>query len=309
MLFINRRGFAGFVSCRACGRAIKCPHCDVSLSLHNNGKMVCHYCGYEMMSVKNCPTCGSKYIGAFKAGTQQIEEIVKKEFPMAKVLRMDMDTTRNKEGHARILNAFSREEADILIGTQMIVKGHDFPKVTLVGALAADMSLYANDYHAAERTFELLTQAAGRAGRGERKGQVIIQTYSPDNYSIQCAAKQDYPLFFQQEMAYRKLMNYPPAMNLLAILMTSLQEEMLEKFAEEIKKQIEGKHKEEAAVIGPAQATVSKIQDYYRKVIYIKHENYDILTKVKDTVEFYVKQENQYPDCFIQFDFNPVFTY
>lgn len=309
MLFINRRGFAGFVSCRACGRAIKCPHCDVSLSLHNNGKMVCHYCGYEMMSVKNCPTCGSKYIGAFKAGTQQIEEIVKKEFPMAKVLRMDMDTTRNKEGHARILNAFSREEADILIGTQMIVKGHDFPKVTLVGALAADMSLYANDYHAAERTFELLTQAAGRAGRGERKGQVIIQTYSPDNYSIQCAAKQDYPLFFQQEMAYRKLMNYPPAMNLLAILMTSLQEEMLDKFAEEIKKQIEGKHKEEAAVIGPAQATVSKIQDYYRKVIYIKHENYDILTKVKDTVEFYVKQENQYPDCFIQFDFNPVFTY
>lgn len=309
MLFINRRGFAGFVSCRSCGKVVKCPHCDVSLSLHNNGKMICHYCGHEISSVKLCPSCGSKYIGAFKAGTQQIEEIVKREFPKARVLRMDMDTTRNKEGHGKILSAFAKEEADILIGTQMIVKGHDFPKVTLVAALAADMSLYANDYHAAERTFQLLTQAAGRAGRGEREGKMLIQTYSPDNYSITSAAKQDYELFYEQEMNYRKIMNYPPARNLLAILLTSLEEEKLNDFSEEIKRRIMAEAVENISVIGPAQASVSKIQDYYRKVIYIKHENYDILTKVKDSIERFVKDQKKNQECYIQFDFNPINTY
>lgn len=309
MLFINRRGFAGFVSCRSCGKVVKCPHCDVSLSLHNNGKMICHYCGYEMPSVKLCPSCGSKYIGAFKAGTQQIEEIVKREFPEAGVLRMDMDTTRKKEGHGKILSAFAKEEADILIGTQMIVKGHDFPKVTLVAALAADMSLYANDYHAAERTFQLLTQAAGRAGRGKREGQMLIQTYSPDNYSITSAAKQDYELFYEQEMNYRKIMNYPPARNLLAILVTSLEEEKLNDFSEQIKRRIMAEAIENIVVIGPAQASVSKIQDYYRKVIYIKHENYDILTKVKDSIERFFKDQKKNQECYIQFDFNPINTY
>ena len=309
MLFINRRGFAGFVSCRSCGKVVKCPHCDVSLSLHNNGKMICHYCGYEMPSVKLCPSCGSKYIGAFKAGTQQIEEIVKREFPEAGVLRMDMDTTRNKEGHGKILSAFAKEEADILIGTQMIVKGHDFPKVTLVAALAADMSLYANDYHAAERTFQLLTQAAGRAGRGKREGQMLIQTYSPDNYSITSAAKQDYELFYEQEMNYRKIMNYPPARNLLAILVTSLEEEKLNDFSEKIKRRIMAEAIENIVIIGPAQASVSKIQDYYRKVIYIKHENYDILTKVKDSIERFFKDQKKNQECYIQFDFNPINTY
>ena len=178
MLFLNRRGYAGFVSCRACGYVVKCPHCDVSLSAHKNGKMVCHYCGYEEPQVNLCPSCGSPYIGGFKAGTQQIEELVKRQFPSARVLRMDMDTTKAKDGHEKILETFANEEADILIGTQMIVKGHDFPNVTLVGILAADMSLYSNDYRAGERTFQLLTQAAGRAGRGSSKGEVIIQTYS-----------------------------------------------------------------------------------------------------------------------------------
>ena len=308
MLFINRRGFAGFVSCRACGEVIKCPHCDVSLSLHKNGKMICHYCGYETEAKKLCPKCGSKYIGAFKAGTQQIEELVRKEFPTARVLRMDLDTTKNKEGHGKILSAFARGDADILIGTQMIVKGHDFPKVTLVGALAADMSLYANDYHAAERTFNLLTQAAGRAGRGDREGNVVIQTYNPENYSIEAAARQDYELFYQQEISYRKLSNYPPVRNLLAILMISLNEEALEKFAQEIKGKILQKQTEGMAVIGPASASISKVQDYYRKVIYVKQENYDILTKVKDDIEQYIKEEKK-SDCFLQFDFNPMNTY
>ena len=170
MLFLNRRGMAGFVSCRSCGEVIKCPHCDVSLSLHGNGMLKCHYCGYETRAVSTCPSCGSPYIGGFKAGTQKIEEIVAKQFPMAKILRMDYDTTRSKDSYEQILSAFANEEADILIGTQMIVKGHDFPGVTLVGILAADLSLGVSDYRAAERTFQLLTQAAGRAGRGRLPG-------------------------------------------------------------------------------------------------------------------------------------------
>ncbi|MBD9157397.1 MAG: primosomal protein N', partial [Lachnospiraceae bacterium] len=170
MLFLNRRGYAGFVSCRACGHVIKCPHCDVSLSLHHGGRMVCHYCGYQTVQPKKCPSCGSAYIGAFRAGTQQVAEAAAKTFPGARILRMDFDTTRQKGGYERILEAFSKKQADILVGTQMIVKGHDFPGVTLVGALAADLSLYAGDYRAAERTFSLLTQVVGRAGRGGKTG-------------------------------------------------------------------------------------------------------------------------------------------
>ena len=215
MLFINRRGVAGFVSCRSCGEVIKCPHCDVSLNLHNNGKLVCHYCGYEQPMVKECPSCGSPYIGGFKAGTQKIEEMVKRQFPTARVLRMDLDTTRKKGGYEEILSAFANGEADILIGTQMIVKGHDFPNVTLVGVLAADLSLHISDYRAAERTFQLLTQAAGRAGRGHRQGEVVIQTYQPEHYSVVTAAEQDYKAFFEQEIFLREMMHYPPKWHML----------------------------------------------------------------------------------------------
>lgn len=231
MLFLNRRGYAGFVSCRSCGHVVKCPHCDVSLSAHRNGKMVCHYCGYEQPSIKKCPECGSGYIGGFKAGTQQIEDLVKQTFPGSRVLRMDLDTTKVKNGHERILSAFSNEEADILIGTQMIVKGHDFPNVTLVGVLAADLSLYSNDYQSAERTFQLLSQASGRAGRGKKRGEVVIQTYSPEHYSIRMAARQDYEGFYEEEMKYRQLMGYPPVDQLLAVWMTGSAEEHLKKAA------------------------------------------------------------------------------
>ena len=229
MLFLNRRGYAGFVSCRECGHVIKCPHCDVSLSSHRNGKLVCHYCGYEERKAPVCPECGSRHIGEFRAGTQQIEELVKTQFPEARVLRMDMDTTRQKDGHEKILAAFANEEADILVGTQMIVKGHDFPNVTLVGVLAADMSLYADDYRAGERTFQLLTQAVGRAGRGKKKGEAVIQTYSPEHYGIVTAAAQDYEAFYAEEIRYRELMGYPPAENLLAVLVSCGDEPLLEK--------------------------------------------------------------------------------
>src|SRR5699024_3762090 len=182
------------------------------------------YCGYTAPMVRSCPQCGSRYIGGFRAGTEQIEKLVKEMFPSARTLRMDLDTTRKKESYSRILSSFAAGEADILIGTQMIIKGHDFPGVTLVGILAADLSLYAADYRASERTFQLLVQAVGRAGRGERKGEAVIQTYHPDHYSIQAACRQDYPAFFEEEMNYRSLMGYPPAASMLAVQGSSLEE-------------------------------------------------------------------------------------
>ena len=310
ILFLNRRGYAGFVSCRSCGYVVKCPHCDVSLSSHKGGKLVCHYCGYEEKMIDRCPSCGSTYIGGFKAGTQQIEELVQKEFPQARVLRMDMDTTMNKDGQEALLSAFSNEEADILIGTQMIVKGHDFPGVTLVGILAADMSLYANDYQAGERTFQLLTQAAGRAGRGREKGEVVIQTYSPEHYSIQKASEQDYEGFYEEEMNYRDLMGYPPVSQLLAVLMTGEDEKHLELAAGYLKEfALRIDKKKEMSVIGPASPFVGKVNDVYRKILYIKCEDYRRLIDAKNLLEQYIEINKGFQSLRIQFDFNPMKTF
>lgn len=307
MLFLNRRGYAGFVSCRECGYVVKCTHCDVALSAHKNGKLVCHYCGYERPSMTSCPECGSHYIGGFRAGTQQIEELVTKMFPAARVLRMDMDTTKKKDSHEKILSAFAAEEADILIGTQMIVKGHDFPQVTLVGILAADMSLYSNHYQSAERTFQLLSQACGRAGRGREKGEVVIQTYNPEHYSIQTAARQDYESFYEEEMNYRMLMGYPPAEELLAIWMTGQSEEHLKVAAGYLKEFTERINREgRLTVIGPAAPYVSKVNDQYRQIIYVKSEDYELLVRTKDLLEQYIDMNRGFDQLRIQFDFNPL---
>lgn len=306
MLFLNRRGMAGFVSCRSCGEVIKCPHCDVSLSLHGNGMLKCHYCGYETRAVSTCPSCGSPYIGGFKAGTQKIEEIVAKQFPMAKILRMDYDTTRSKDSYEQILSAFANEEADILIGTQMIVKGHDFPGVTLVGILAADLSLGVSDYRAAERTFQLLTQAAGRAGRGRLTGEVIIQTYQPDHFAIQTAKNQDYEAFYAQEIAYRKLMCYPPVWNLLLLAITSPKEE--EAISASIA--VAGWFQEQRPglrVIGPSDAILAKKNDIYRRAVYLKTEKYQDLVEAKEAFERYMHEHPlQEKQVSIYYDFNPM---
>ena len=306
ILFINRRGYAGFISCRACGHVVKCPHCDVSMTSHRGGKLVCHYCGYEERENSVCPECGSKHIGGFRAGTQQIEELVKREFPQARVLRMDMDTTKEKDGHEKILETFANEEADILIGTQMIVKGHDFPNVTLVGILAADLSLYADDYRAGERTFQLLTQAAGRAGRGREKGEVVIQTYSPEHYAVETAANQDYEAFYEEEIAYRKLMGYPPAEQLLAILVAGEDEQLLETACTYLKGYAERVNRYGAGIIGPASPYVGKVNDVYRRVLYFKHARYDVLTDMKDKLEQYIEVNSGFDKLRIQFDFNPM---
>lgn len=337
MLFINRRGYAGFVSCRSCGHVMKCPHCDISLTSHNNGRILCHYCGYEEPGPKLCPACGSKYIAAFGTGTQKVEELVRREFPQARVLRMDTDTTKNKGGHEQILAAFAEHKADILVGTQMIVKGHDFPKVTLVGIIAADLSLYAGDFRSSERTFQLLCQAAGRAGRDVLSGEVVIQTYHPEHYSILTAADGDYESFFRQEMLYRRLMQYPPAAHILLVLITSREEEKACKAAaftgEAVKEYLKNQTKDTGApeeekstarpddrdhrdygeqsvqVIGPAPAGISKINDIYRQVIYLKHGDYNRLIDIKNYLEGFYHYSEKFSGCNLQFDFNPMSGY
>lgn len=303
MLFLNRRGYAGFVSCRSCGEVLKCPHCDVALSEHSNGKMICHYCGYERSSVKVCPVCGSPYIGGFKAGTQQIEAVLRREFPDAGILRMDYDTTRTRGSYEQILASFAAHEADILVGTQMIVKGHDFPDVTLVGIIAADLSLNEADYRCGERTFQLLTQAVGRSGRGKKTGEAVIQTYHPDHYSIQAAAHQDYERFYEEEMGYRILMDYPPAAHMLTVLVSGEDAALLGKGMEFIRKFAEricpdkGLH-----IIGPADAAVGKVNDIYRKVFRLKHEDGKLLLDMKDKIEKYIEINSGFRKLYIQYD-------
>ena len=309
MLFINRRGLAGFVSCRSCGYVFKCPHCDVSLSEHRGGRLVCHYCGYEQPLTKICPKCSSKYVSSFRAGTQQIEDEVKKMWPHSRTLRMDADTTRTKGSYDRILSAFASKEADVLVGTQMIVKGHDFPDVTLVGILAADMSLHASDYRASERTFQLLTQAAGRAGRGEKPGNVVIQTYEPEHYSVQTASRQDYEAFYEEEIAYRDLLRYPPISHMMSVQILSYDEELGMQFATRLRAIMEQNKRDGAIFIGPASAAIGKINDVYRMAVYVKMDDYDGLIAYKDMLEKYIHQledMGKLKKISVQFDFDPV---
>ena len=316
MLFLNRRGFSGFVSCRSCGFVPKCPHCSVSLSLHRGGRLLCHYCGYEEPMPDKCPECGSPYISGFHAGTEQAENFLSRQFPKARILRMDADTTRTKGSYEKILSSFANEEADILIGTQMIVKGHDFPNVTLVGILLADQSLNASDYRSAERTFQLLTQAAGRAGRGKYPGDVVIQTYEPEHYSIVHAAHQNYEEFYREEMVYRKLLRYPPAEHLLAIQIISRSEEHASLFAhktrallEQLTATVRENNPDRLLFIGPAPAVLEKLRDEYRYVIYVKSPDYDTLIVCKDGVEAAAERAakaSREMDTMFQFDFDPI---
>ena len=309
MLFINRRGHSGFVNCRSCGTVIKCPHCDVSLTYHNPGKLICHYCGFEKDMVTACPECSSPYIGTFGTGTQKIEELLNKEYPDARVLRMDYDTTRAKESYDEILSKFSNNEADILVGTQMIVKGHDFHNVTLVGILLADMSLYQEDYRSAEKTFQLLSQAAGRAGRGLKDGDVVIQTYNPEHYAITSAAQHDYRSFYDEEIAFRRIMNYPPVRVMLKIMLSSENEPGLIKetertsgFLREETEKANTLSSLEVKLYGPSKANIYRINDVYRMIFYLKGNDYRTLVGIKDRLTALPLEQR---DVNIQFDFNP----
>ena len=307
MLFLNRRGYNGSVSCRACGEVIKCPHCDVSLSEHKReNKLVCHYCGYSTGIVNQCPSCGSTMVDGFRIGTEKVEEKIKEMFPMANVLRMDGDTTKNKDSYNNILSAFANKEADILIGTQMIVKGHDFPYVTLVGIMLADLSLNVNDYRASERTFQLITQAAGRAGRGEIPGDVVIQTYCPDDFSIVAASHQDYKEFYDEEISYRKMLMYPPYGQMMLIMLESDDYDSVLKYSEYLAGKIKSDIITEnfkAIVIGPADANIVKVSDIFRRVLYVKAREYEKLVYIKDYIENNLSSDDKIR---ISFDFNPM---
>lgn len=302
MLFLNRRGYAGFVSCRSCGYVVKCRHCDVSMTVHHHTLLKCHYCGSEQPMPRVCPSCGSPYIAGFGVGTQKVEEFVQKEFPEARILRMDRDTTSGKDDMGRILQTFSEGGADILIGTQMIVKGHDFANVTLVGILAADLSLFAGDYQSSERTFQLLTQAAGRAGRGERPGEVIIQTYQPEHYCIQTAAAQDYDSFYSQEIRFRQMLHYPPDRQMMVMLAEGEHDQQTGQAVQKLREIAGEADFESVEFIGPSRAGIAKAKDLYRYTMYMKHQDIKELMRLRDFLEGYLKWSQQFSNIYFTFD-------
>ena len=303
MLFLNRRGFSGQVSCRECGKVIMCPHCEVPMSLHSGSKLVCHYCGEITEKPGICPSCGSRYLAAIKAGTEQVEERILKMYPGVRVLRMDRDTTTAKGSYDKILSSFSNGEAQILIGTQMIVKGHDFPNVTVVGILAADLSLGVPDYRSSERTFQLLAQACGRAGRGDKPGISIIQTYQPEHYAVKCAADQDYESFYEEEIAFREAAGYPPVTHMLCIQLFGPDQKKTGILAEELSDVIKSNGR--VRLLGPAPANVIKVRDYYRFVLYIKDSDMNLLSSIRTLSEDFFKSKDM-GQMFVQFDLDPM---
>lgn len=286
ILFLNRRGYSTFISCRECGFVCKCNNCDIPLTYHvNRNKLLCHYCGFEYEAPRLCPKCGSKYIKYFGTGTEKIETEIKKYFPEAKTLRMDMDTTRKKGQHERIYQDFKKHKADILIGTQMVSKGMDFKGVTLVGVIAADTTLNLPDFRAPERTFQLITQVAGRAGRGEIPGRVVVQTYDPMHYSIEYASKGDYLGFYEREIGYRKALNNPPFSDILYVLLLSEDEERLIKFCKEIEKKLKPiDNKGDIRMLGPAPCQIGRIKKSFRWHIIFKGNVYSYINDISDII-------------------------
>ncbi|WP_207289676.1 primosomal protein N' [Senegalia massiliensis] len=300
ILFLNRRGFSTFISCRECGYVEKCPSCDVSLTFHKKKNWLkCHYCGFAKKPVEVCPKCESKYIRYFGIGTQKVEEMVKKTFENINVERMDIDTTSKKNSHEEILNRFKNREIDILIGTQMISKGLDFPNVLLVGVIAADLTLNLPDYRASERTFQLLTQVAGRSGRGERKGNVVVQTYDPNHYSIIYARSHDYIGFYKEEIKLRKIFNYPPFVNIISIVFSGLDVRELESITKHISdaiiKNIRYKNKDfdvSNNISKPMPSPIPKIKNKYRWQMIIKASDGEL--KVIKNIIYWVCIKNKY---------------
>lgn len=300
MLLLNRRGHSTFVMCRSCGEVIMCPNCDISLTYHDRtNSLKCHYCGHDEENPTTCPTCNSKHIRYMGIGTERVEEFIKQRFPSAKVIRMDTDTTTYKGAHEKLLYEFEHN-GDILLGTQMISKGLDFPKVSLVGVLAADMTLSLPDYKAIEKTFQLLTQVSGRAGRHEIDGEVVIQTYNPEHYPISHARKHDYHAFYEEEMAIRRIAGYTPINNLVQLIVTDKDVRKVlktgTKIVMKLRKELEG----DTIILGPVLPKVARINNYYRAQIIIKYKTSKVLDRVlKEIYNEYIK------DIGIAIDKNP----
>lgn len=299
ILYFNRRGFSSFLMCQDCGHTFKCDRCDITLTYHKvENKLKCHYCGEEYQIPRECPQCGSKNIKYIGAGTQKLEEQIKEMFPMASTIRMDIDTVSKKNSHEIILDKFRQENINILIGTQMVVKGHHFPNVTLVGAIFADTSLNIGDFRANERTFQTLTQVAGRAGRGNDEGRVIIQTFNPENYAIQYSKTQNYDLFYSTEIGIRKQLKYPPFCDIIAIALTGNNEKNLVTFSKNIHMYLRDrviKEKFGVLLYSPVQCPIYKIKDKYRMRILIKCLYDDRMHKLlNDMLEKFEKESKKF---------------
>lgn len=304
IMFLNRRGYSTFVSCRECGYVFKCSNCDISLTYHNDDNLTCHYCGAKQKALRTCPKCKSKYVKYFGVGTEQLEQSVKRTFLDSKPLRMDFDTTRGKDSYERVYRDFAAKRYNVLIGTQMIAKGLDFKDVTLVGIIAADLSLNLPDYRAAERTFQLITQVAGRAGRGNKAGTVILQTYNPENYSIIYATENNYKSFYEEEIIIRKLREYPPFSKILCINLSSENEENLIKCIQNLADKIRIKNYESDKIelLGPCPCGVSKIKNLHRWQIILKGQfDDDYAMDIKNLVY----EQINYKNIRIGIDINP----
>ncbi|MFR5263917.1 primosomal protein N' [Clostridium sp.] len=307
ILFLNRRGYSTFVSCRSCGFVYECESCDIAMTYHKNGFLVCHYCGKTKKIESCCPKCKSKYIKYFGTGTEKVEQAVKHYFKDAKTLRMDVDTTRKKNSYEEIYNSFKRGEADILIGTQMVAKGFDFENVTLVGVIAADTTLNLPDYRASEKNFQIITQVSGRAGRGEKKGEVIVQSYSPEHYSLQAAALGNYEEFFKKEIEIRKAMDYPPFSKLMVVNISGTNYDKIRKVSKEIYKVLKKSlnyYNNNIIIYEPCSSIVGKIKDMYRWQVLLKGDIDDINAEIVKN-SLYEISKDIYNEVRVTMDINP----
>ncbi|WP_226034993.1 primosomal protein N' [Aquibacillus saliphilus] len=306
VLFLNRRGYSTFVMCRDCGHVIECPHCDITLTYHRiNNSLKCHYCGHEDQMPTKCPECESDTIRFFGTGTQKVEEALTKLIPEARVIRMDVDTTRRKGAHEKLLNQFANHDADILLGTQMIAKGLDFANVTLVGVLAADSLLNLPDFRAAEKTFQLLTQVSGRAGRHLLPGEVVVQTYTPEHYSVQLASEYDYDSFFKKEMEIRKTFNYPPYFFLTLITVSHPNQVKVIEVTKTITQLLNKHLTQQTRILGPTPSALTRIKDRYRYQCMIKYKNEPNQRKVIKKILSFYQKELQKNDLLINVDLQP----
>lgn len=305
VLFLNRRGYSTFIMCRDCGFVVTCPECDISLTYHRSQQLVkCHYCGYEEPVVNQCPSCQSDHIRFFGTGTQKVEEEIGKLLPEARIIRMDVDTTSRKGSHEKLLTAFGEGKADILLGTQMIAKGLDFPRVTLVGVLTADTMLHLPDFRSSEKTFQLLTQVSGRAGRHELPGEVVIQTYTPEHYSVELASQHNYQDFYLREMGIRKLHQYPPFFYVTLITVSHPEITKVVAVTEKISTYLRTNLSSQTIVLGPAASPIPRIKNRYRYQCMIKYKDEPQLKSyLKDLMDHYQKEMQQ--ELQITIDMNP----
>lgn len=306
VLLLNRRGYSSFMMCRDCGYVLPCPNCDISLTLHMDvKKMRCHYCGHQENIPKKCPDCQGEKIRYYGTGTQKVEEELQERFPSARILRMDVDTTRKKGAHEKILKAFEEQEADILLGTQMIAKGLDYPNITLVGVLNADTALNLPDFRSSERTFQLLTQVSGRAGRGAKPGEVIVQTFNPEHHSIVLAQAQDYEAFYQQEMILRHQSGYPPFYFTVKITISHPAEQVVAKKSYQIAEQLKNGLSPESRILGPTPSGIARIKNryYYQIILKYKHEVHlhRMLREILET-----SQSEQRKNLYVSIDYEPL---